>query len=158
MTSPTPRSAGLLRVALLALVVVLLVSTVAVVVGRHIQAQRDDQDTAALTRTVQAQRGLDDQRHGDEARHYVEEDFPTRYQHVLEMDRSTDDAYRRWTTVPGTRFSTVSETVQRCFGAVDTYDVVAARYPQDLFTGTAPARIDLSDPRTDCGQAFWTRL
>jgi hypothetical protein len=143
---------------LAAVVVLLLVSAVAIVAARQVQARRDERDAAALARTVRAQQGLDDQRREDEVRHFAEEDFPTRYQHVVEVDRATDDAYRRWTTVPGTRYSEVSEAVQRCFGAVDTYDVVATRYSRDLFVGVAPDRIDPSDPRTDCGRAFWGQL
>jgi hypothetical protein len=158
VTSPAPPLWRMPRLVPLLLIVLLVVSAVAVLVGGTARARRDDRDMTALIHTVQVQRGLDEQRRRDEARHFAEEDFPTRYQHVLAADRDTDDAYRRWSTVPGTQFSTVAEAVQRCFGAVDTYDVVATRYSRDLFSGTAPAGIDLSDPRTDCGRAFWSRL
>jgi hypothetical protein len=143
---------------LLVVIVVLLVSTVTVVLDRYGRAHRDDRAAEEMSRTVRAQMRLDDQRRSDDERAFAEEDFPARYRRVLAADRDTDTAYRQWTTVPGTRFSVVSEAVQRCFGAVDTYDVVAARYPGHLFGEAAPERVDLSDARTDCGRVFWGQL
>lgn len=132
--------------------------TIPVVVNQTGQMGRLDRQATELRGEIEAQDRLVEQQRKDLRESFVAEDFGQKLTKMHQADQATDEAYRKWSRVPGTKFGVVIRAIEACYGAADAYNAAAAPYPEELFVDEAPAQIDLDDPRTDCGKLFLGKL
>lgn len=140
------------------LILLIAAGTIPVVVNRMSQMDRLDRQAKELRGEIEAQDRLVEQQRKDLRESFVAENFGQKLTKVRQADQATQDAYRKWARVPGTKFGVVIHAIEACYGAADAYNAAAASYPEEMFVGEAPAQIDLDDPSTDCGKRFLSKL
>jgi hypothetical protein len=83
-------------------------------------------------------------------------DLAGKLKRVHDLDAAADDAFAKWDA--GTaKFGVLDDAMDRCDDAVDVYNRAAAPFPTDLL-GSLPPRIDLTQPSTDCGRSFTSKI
>jgi hypothetical protein len=81
----------------------------------------------------------------------------TKYKAVKDADSGVSAAIQKWNTDENTKFGVVLDALEKCYKTVDDYNraVAPANAAQ---RGTLPAKVDLSNPQTDCSRTSLRRL
>ena len=83
-------------------------------------------------------------------------DLPGKLSDVRDADAAADAAFRRWDS-GSVKFGVLDDAMDKCDDTVDAYNRAAAPFPDSLL-GSMPKRIDLTEPSTDCGRNFTSRI